>query len=107
MFIDFFLTLKKHSVPCSLRELLDLISAIKQGVIFADVEQFYTLSRLIMVKDEVHYDRFDRAFADYFEGVSDIDLFDRLLPEDWLRKEFEKHLTEEEKAQLQALGGLE
>ena len=107
MFIDFFLTLKKHRVPCSLRELLDLINALKQGVIFADVEAFYSLSRLIMVKDEVHFDRFDRAFAEYFEGIENIDIFDTLLPEDWLRKEFEKHLSDAEKEQLKSLGGLE
>lgn len=107
MFIDFFLTLKKHRVPCSLRELLDLIDALKKGVIFGDVNDFYTLARMVMVKDEVHFDKFDRAFADYFEGVERIDVFDHVLPEDWLRKEFEKHLSDEEKAQLKKLGGLD
>ncbi|NVK23642.1 MAG: VWA domain-containing protein [Gammaproteobacteria bacterium] len=107
MFIDFFLTLRKHRVPCSLRELLDLISALKQGLIFGNVEDFYNLAKIIMVKDEIHYDRFDRAFAEYFEGMESIDVFDHILPEDWLRKEFEKHLTEQEKQQLKALGGLE
>ncbi|SET20101.1 vWA domain-containing protein [Thalassotalea agarivorans] len=107
MFIDFFFTLKKHGVPCSVRELLDLINALKQGVIFANVNDFYSLSRTLLVKDEVHYDRFDRAFADYFEGVEQIDIFDTLLPEDWLRKEFEKHLSDEEKKQIEAMGGLE
>ncbi len=107
MFIDFFLTLKKHKVPCSLRELLDLINALKQGVVFADVNEFYALAKLIMVKDEVHFDKYDRAFAEYFEGVEQVDVFDHVLPEDWLRKEFEKHLTEEEKQKLKALGGLE
>lgn len=60
-----------------------------------------------MVKDEIHYDRFDRAFAEYFEGIEAIDVYDQILPEDWLRKEFEKHLSDEEKQQLKALGGLE
>lgn len=107
MFIDFFTTLKKHKVPCSLRELLDLINALKQGVVFADVNEFYSLAKLIMVKDEVHFDKYDRAFAEYFEGVEQVDIFDQILPEDWLRKEFEKHLSEEEKQKLKALGGLE
>lgn len=107
MFIDFFTTLKKHQVPCSLRELLDLINALKQGVVFADVNEFYALAKLIMVKDEVHFDKYDRAFAEYFEGVEQVDVFDHVLPEDWLRKEFEKHLSDEEKKQLEALGGLE
>lgn len=107
MFIDFFLTLKKHRVPVSLKELLDLIEAVKQGVIFADVEQFYQLSRLILVKDECHYDRFDRGFAEYFEGIQHIDLSDHLIPDDWLRKEFEKQLSDEDKAKLKSLGGFD
>ena len=107
MFIDFFLTLKKHKVPCSLRELLDLIALLKTGVIFANVDDFYNLAKIVMVKDEIHYDKYDRAFADYFQGIAEIDVFDQILPEDWLRKEFEKHLTKEEKEKLIALGGLE
>ena len=107
MFIDFFLALKKHKVPCSLRELLDLIAVLKQGVIFADVDEFYNLAKIVMVKDEIHYDKYDRAFAEYFKGIEQIDIFDKLLPEDWLRKEFEKQLSIEEKEKLKALGGLD
>ncbi|MGK0409560.1 MAG: hypothetical protein ACJASB_001716 [Shewanella psychromarinicola] len=107
MFIDFFLTLKKHKVPCSLRELLDLISVLKKGVIFANVEDFYSLAKIVMVKDEIHYDKYDNAFAEYFKGIENIDVFDHIVPEDWLRKEFEKHLSQEEKDQLTSLGGLD
>ncbi|AZG73233.1 vWA domain-containing protein [Shewanella livingstonensis] len=107
MFIDFFLTLKKHKVPCSLRELLDLIALLKKGVIFANVDDFYNLAKIVMVKDEIHYDKYDNAFAEYFNGIENIDIFDKILPEDWLRKEFEKHLTQEEKDQLKSMGGLE
>lgn len=107
MFIDFFITLKKHKVPCSLRELLDLIAVLKKGVIFADVDDFYNLAKIVMVKDEIHYDKYDRAFAEYFKGIEQIDIFDQLLPEDWLRKEFEKQLSIEEKEKLKALGGLD
>jgi len=107
VFIDFFLTLKKNKVPCSLRELLDLIALLKQGVIFADVDEFYNLAKIVMVKDEINFDKYDRAFAQYFKGIEQIDIFDRLLPEDWLIKEFEKHLSAEEKAKLKSLGGLE
>jgi uncharacterized protein with von Willebrand factor type A (vWA) domain len=107
VFIDFFLALKKHQVPCSLRELLDLIALLKKGVIFADVDDFYNLAKIVMVKDEIHYDKYDRAFAEYFKGIEQIDIFDRLLPEDWLRKEFEKNLSLEEKEKLKSLGGLE
>ncbi|ALO34891.1 hypothetical protein CMT41_09295 [Colwellia sp. MT41] len=107
MFIDFFLALKKHKVPCSLRELLDLIAVLKKGVIFANVDDFYNLAKIVMVKDEIHYDKYDRAFAEYFQGIEQIDIFDKLLPEDWLRKEFEKHLSDEEKEKLKSLGGLD
>ncbi|QIR14595.1 vWA domain-containing protein [Shewanella aestuarii] len=107
MFIDFFLTLKKHQVPCSLRELLDLISLIKKGVVFANVEDFYTLAKIALVKDEIHYDKYDKAFAEYFKGIESIDIFDQILPEEWLRKEFEKQLTQQEKDKLTSLGGLE
>jgi hypothetical protein len=107
VFIDFFLALKKHKVSCSLRELLDLIAVLKKGVIFANVDDFYTLAKIVMVKDEMYYDRYDRAFAEYFKGIEQIDIFDQILPEDWLRKELEKTLSEEEKAQLKSLGGLE
>ncbi|MFU2509960.1 vWA domain-containing protein [Pseudoalteromonas sp. ASV78] len=112
MLVAFFFKLREYRLPVSLRELLDLINALKKGAVFADVDGFYYLARTIMVKDETHFDRFDKAFADYFSGIADLDLLESLkqqhtLPEDWLRKEFEKHLTDEEKAQLKAMGGLD
>lgn len=107
MLIDFFFTLRKYRLNTSLRELLDLLNALKQQVVYADVDAFYYLSRTILVKDESQYDKFDRAFADYFEGVASIDLFGEEIPEDWLRKELEKTLSDEEKAKLQAMGGLD
>lgn len=107
MLIDFFFTLRKYELKVSVRELLDLIRALEQQVIFGDIDKFYQLSRIVMVKDETQYDKFDRAFADYFEGISSIDLFDKDLPDDWLRKELEKFLSDEEKEQLKALGSLD
>ncbi|ATC87483.1 vWA domain-containing protein [Pseudoalteromonas arctica] len=112
MLVQFFFKLREYRLPVSLRELLDLINALKKGVIFADVDAFYHLARSIMVKDETHFDRFDKAFSDYFSGIADLDLLESLkqqhnLPEDWLRKEFEKNLSDEEKAQLKAMGGLD
>jgi len=105
--IDFFLTLKRHKVPCSLRELLDLIALLKKGVVFADVEDFYNLAKIVMVKDEIYYDKYDGAFAEYFKGIEKIDVFDQILPEDWLKKEFEKNLSQDEKEKLTSLGGLD
>ncbi|WP_435276399.1 vWA domain-containing protein [Psychrobium sp. nBUS_13] len=107
MLVDFFFTLRKYELKVSVRELLDLINALEKQVVFGDIDQFYQLARIVMIKDESHYDKFDRAFADYFEGVSSIDLFDKDIPDDWLRKELEKFLTDEEKAKLETLGSLD
>ena len=108
MFISLFNTLRATGVPCSLRELLDLIAAVDKRLAFADMEQFYFLSRAILVKDEKHYDKFDRAFDIYFKGIESIDdILEMLIPDEWLKAEFEKHLTEEELKEIQSLGGLE
>jgi len=94
-------------VPCTLRELLDLIRALEQHVVFANIDDFYVVSRALLVKDESYFDKFDRAFADYFKGVSTIELDLSAIPEDWLKKHFSKMLSEEEKAKIEALGGLD
>jgi uncharacterized protein with von Willebrand factor type A (vWA) domain len=107
MLIVFFFKLREYKVPVTLRELLDLLGAMEKGVVFADMEDFYYLSRIVLVKDESQYDKFDRAFADYFEGVQSIDLFGKEIPEEWLRKQIEKNLTDAEKAEIAALGSLD
>ena len=108
MFISLFNTLKATGVPVSLRELLDLIGAVDKGLAFADMDKFYYLSRAILVKDEKHYDKFDRAFDIYFKGIETLDdILEMLIPEEWLKAEFEKHLTEEELKEIKSLGGLE
>ena len=111
MFLPFFLTLRESGVPVTLREYLTFLEAMKADLVTYDVEGFYYLARAAMVKDERHLDRFDRAFAAAFKGLEDISLAEMLeaveLPEDWLRKMAEKHLTEEEKAEIEALGGFE
>ena len=108
MLINLFRTLKEVGVPCTLRELLDLIAGLEKQVIFADINDFYFLSRSILVKDEKHYDKFDRAFDIYFKGIESLDdILEMLIPDEWLKAEFEKHLTEEELKEIQSLGGLE
>jgi uncharacterized protein with von Willebrand factor type A (vWA) domain len=107
MLIQFFFTLRKYQVKTTLRELLDLLRAMEKHVVYADLEAFYSLSRTIMVKDETQYDKFDRAFANYFEGVESIDLFGKEIPEEWLRKELEKNLSAEEREALRQAGGLD
>jgi uncharacterized protein with von Willebrand factor type A (vWA) domain len=108
MLIDFFQKLREAKVPVTIKELLDLMEALEKRLIFADIDEFYYLSRLFLVKDEKHFDKFDRAYGAYFEGIELLDdLFSKAIPEEWLRAEFEKSLTEEEKAKIEAMGGLE
>ena len=83
MLINLFKTLKETGVPCTLRELLDLISGLEKQVIFADINDFYYLSRSVLVKDEKHYDKFDRAFDIYFKGLETLDdVLQALVPEE-------------------------
>ncbi|WP_136679419.1 VWA domain-containing protein [Neptunomonas sp. XY-337] len=108
MLIDFFNTLRRAQIPVSLNELLVLLEALKQRVAFCSIDDFYLLARVCLIKDEKHFDRFDRAFGHYFKGVEALNLFpDNVIPEDWLAAEFLKHLSDEEKAQIEALGGLD
>ncbi len=111
MFLPFFDTLRQVGVPVSLREYLAFLEGMKAGLATYDVEAFYYLARTIMVKDERHIDKFDRAFAASFEGLENISV-DQVLnavdvPEDWLRKMAEKHLSDAEKAEIEALGGFD
>jgi uncharacterized protein with von Willebrand factor type A (vWA) domain len=111
MFIPFFLELKAARVPVTLREYLTLLEGLEAGLATYDVEGFYYLARSALVKDERHIDRFDRVFAHVFRGVESIsgdggvDVAN--IPEEWLRRLAEKHLTEEEKRLVEALGGFE
>ncbi|WP_341218505.1 vWA domain-containing protein [Neptunomonas phycophila] len=108
MLIDFFYTLRKAEVPVTVKELLTLLEALKSGVVFASIDDFYLLSRLCLVKDEKYFDRFDQAFGFYFKGLDDLKIFpDDAIPSDWLRSEFFKDLSAEEKAAIEKLGGLD
>lgn len=108
MLVNFFHGLKDAGIPVTTRELLDLLSAMEQHLVFADMDGFYHLSRAVLVKDEKYYDRFDRAFGLHFrelEGLDDV--IEAMIPDDWLRNEFMKQLSDEEKAKIESLGGLE
>ena len=105
MLINFFFELHEGKVPVSIREFLDLLKALKERVIYGDIDSFYSLSRTILVKDEKHFDKFDRAFKKYFDGLEVLDdLFESLIPDEWLRKEIEKTLSKEEFEKLKELG---
>ncbi len=107
MLIDFFTDIRKAGVPVTVRELLDLLAAMDKGLAFANIDEFYLLTRTCLVKDEKYYDRFDQAFGAYFHGLEGLDdLLDTLIPEDWIRKEFEKMLTPEEREKIKSLGSL-
>ena len=108
MLLNLFGTLRNTGVPCTLREFLDLLAGLEKQLAFANSEDFYYLSRATLVKDEKHYDKFDRAFDIYFKGLETLDdIIEALVPEDWLRKEFEKFLSEDELKKIKSLGGLE
>ena len=108
MLINFFYELKKARIPVSITELLQLLEVLKEGLVYADIDEFYYLSRMALVKDERHFDKFDRAFSTYFKGLDDLScLLAALIPDEYLRREFEKSLSEEELEKIQDLGGLE
>ena len=111
MFLPFFFTLRDAGVPVTLREHLTFLEAMGRNLVTYDIEGFYYLARTALVKDERHLDRFDRAFATSFEGLERISVSEVLeavdIPGDWLTKLAEKHLTEEERAEIEALGGFD
>lgn len=108
MLINFFYLLKQVGIPVSIKELMTLLEALEKKLAFCSLDDFYLLARLCLVKDEKYFDRYDRAFAAHFKELDNLeDILEALIPEDWLRSEFMKTLTEEEKAQIESLGGLE
>ena len=111
MFIQFFENLRKSGVPVSLREYLTFLEALSKNLATYEIETFYSLGRTIMVKDERHLDRFDRAFSYTFNGLEEISLQDIInikeLPQDWLMKLAEKHLSKQEMEEINSLGGFE
>lgn len=105
MLTGFFLHLKQFRLPVGTREYLTLLEALQARVVSLSIDDFYALARLTLVKDEQHYDRFDLAFASYFNGVEAIFEVRTGIPEDWLRRELERILTDEQKLKIEALGG--
>jgi uncharacterized protein len=108
MLINFFQGLRDAGIPVTTRELLDLFEGLKQHLVFADSETFYYFSRTCLVKDEKYFDRFDRAFSAHFKELETLDaVIEAIIPDDWLRNEFLKSLSDEDKAKIESLGGLE
>ena len=111
MFLPFFDQMRKHGLPVSMREFLSFLDGMAAGIATYDVEAFYYLARVSMVKDERNIDKFDRAFSAAFKGLENISLDDVLeavdIPRGWLEKMAEKHLSDAEKAEIKALGGFD
>jgi uncharacterized protein len=111
MFLPFYQTLRAARIPVSLREYLVFLEGVSAGLVTYDIDGFYYLARAAMVKDERHLDRFDRAFGHAFEGLEAITPDQVLeaadIPAEWLEKLAEKHLTPEERAEIEALGGFD
>ena len=108
MLTEFFLKLRDGGVPASIKEYLTLVEGLQKHVAAGSMEDFYFLARTSLVKDESHYDRFDRVFGEYFRGLQALpdDLFAE-VPMDWLRRQAELLLSEEEKKQIESMGGWE
>ena len=116
MLIDFFYTLRSAKLPVSVKEYLMLLEALQAGVVGPNsdlsddsegaykIDDFYYLSRTILVKDEKHYDKFDRAFASYFKGIEMVADFTKEIPLEWLRKNLELTLSPEDKAKIEKMG---
>jgi len=107
MLVDFFLHLKSASLPISTREFLTLLEALDARVVSLSLDDFYVLARTCLIKDEAHFDRFDLAFGSYFNGVEALFDIKVDIPAAWLRKKFDLHLSAEDKARLEKLGGLD
>ena len=107
MLIDFFLHLRANKLPVSINEYLMLLEGMKRHVIGQSIDDFYHLSRAALVKDERNFDKFDRAFGVYFKGVKSIPGIDLELPLEWLKRQFQREFTAEEKAAIEAMGGLD
>ena len=110
MLLPFFTALRDAKVPVSMKEWLHLMEAMDKDVAGRKVDDFYHLSRAVLVKDEKHYDRFDQVFGKVFSGIESVGAGEEPsldVPEDWLKLLNEKFLTDEEKAEIEALGGFD
>lgn len=108
MFLDFFLLLKKDGFPVTVKEYLSLLEALDRNIVSYSVDDFYYLSRSALVKHEHLLDRFDMLFGIFFKGIETIDSEEFMkIPEEWLRRNIQRILTEEDKAMIKAMGGLD
>ena len=108
MLTQFFFMLRKGGLKTSITELLTLLEAMKSGLAGQSIEDFYYLSRTCLVKDEAHFDRFDRIFGAHFKGLEEVlRTVDGEIPDEWLRRQAELYLSEEERKKIESMGGFE
>jgi uncharacterized protein with von Willebrand factor type A (vWA) domain len=108
MLVKFFYQLRSAGLPVSVTEFLTLLEAMKNGLGSGDVDEFYYLARSTLVKNEAHFDRFDKVFGDYYRGIESVFGPDPVqLPDDWLRRQAELFLSPEERQRIESLGGFE
>lgn len=111
MFLNFFYNLKHSKIPVSLREFLTFLEVLETGLSDFDIDKFYYLARLSLIKDEKNIDKFDKVFSSTFSGIENTSLEALLeseqIPNDWIRKLADKILSKEEKDKIEALGGFE
>jgi uncharacterized protein with von Willebrand factor type A (vWA) domain len=105
LFHRFFTGLRAAKIPVSTREYLTLLEALEKGAIDHNIDGFYAVSRAALVKDERNFDKFDKVFAHFFEGIEALgELFKgEDIPEDWLRAELQRHLSQAEMDELEAM----
>src|SRR6187397_1558428 len=107
MLIDFFYLLKEAGLPVSTTEYLALLEALDKRVVTTSIDDFYYLARTVLIKDEKHYDKFDRVFGAYFKGIEDIAALlaqavkEAQIPPEWLAKRHELNLSEQEMAAIE------
>ncbi len=104
MLINFFFTLKDAKIPVSIKEFLTLLEALHQNVITPSLDDFYFLARMTLVKNEIHYDKFDQAFGQYFKGIEAHFEKHTTIPVEWLAKRIERELSDAQKTQLEKFG---
>ncbi len=111
MLLPLFANLKEAKIPVSLREYLTLLEAMQAGLTAYDIDQFYFLARTCLIKDERNLDKFDLAFSKTFQGLENITFEDVMnkvdVPEEWIRKLAEKHLSKDEMSEIESLGGFD
>lgn len=109
MYLKFFYLMRENGLPVSLQEYLTLMESLKQEVVSFDIDDFYYLCKTVFVKQEIFLDRFDVIFGYFFKDLDEInfDFFKRHIPDDWLKQNFYESLSDEEKAAIEKMGGLE